>query len=343
LSRGEIEPVYYLFGSEPRLRDEALAAIRSALFGEGGGADVFNIDAIDARQRSAAEIIDAANQLPMGAPRRLIVVRGAESLIRAGASDGGHAFASYLANPSPTTCLVLLGEKPDLRLRAARSLAALGALWELGLPKDQRLAVWLEEEARRLGKRLGSRAAEKLVALTGNDLTVASMELEKLVVFVGDRDEIQGRDVEEAVGDRSGAGIWEFTDAVKRRDAAGALWALDRYLGTFRRPEDALFPLLGTLRGELGLLLHAREGRETRGLSGKALAGELSQALDVHPFRAEKAVAASVRFSRAEIETALQRLLAVDRRLKTSAVPARLLLDAWVWEFCGVESVQSRA
>jgi len=325
------------------LRDEALAAIRAVLFGNGRGAETFNIDTMDAREVSAAEIADAANQLPMMAPRRLLLVRGAEQLLRAGAGANEDAFTRYLENPSPTTCLVLFGEKPDLRLRTARALAAAGGFWEITLPKDQRLAAWLEKEAQRHGKRLGPGAAEKLVALTGNDLSTASMEVEKLVAFVGDRNEIDGRDVEEAVGDRSGAEIWEFTDALKARDAAAALRALDRYLGTFLRPEDALFPLLGMLRGELKMLLHAREGRESRGLSGRALADDLARSLEVHPFRAEKAAAASVRFGRGEIEAAFRRLLAVDRRLKSSAVAPRLLLDAWVWAFCGKGATGSRA
>jgi DNA polymerase-3 subunit delta len=131
----------YLYGDEPKLQDEVLTAIRGALFGQGGGAEAFNVDRIDAETASPAEIVDAANQLPVLAPRRLVVVRGAERLLRAEADAGEEgALARYLEHPSPQTCLVLLGEKPDGRLRLAKEIAG-GMTVELTVPRTT-LAAW---------------------------------------------------------------------------------------------------------------------------------------------------------------------------------------------------------
>jgi DNA polymerase-3 subunit delta len=344
LTEGRIAPVYYLHGEEPRLRDEALSAIRSALFGEGAAAEVFNVDRLDAETADPAELIDAANQLPVLAPRRLVIVRSAERLLRAdtGAGDEG-ALSRYLRKPSPVTCLVLLGEKPDMRLRLAKEIAAAGVVCELATPKDQALVSWLQEEAGRLGKRLQPDAAALIVAFSGNVLTASTQELAKLAAFVGDRKDIRVGDVEEAVKDRQVVEIWAFTDAVKARDAGVALETLDRYLSGFRRLDDALFPLLGMLRGELRILIHAREAQEEKGLRGGALAEALTAEFRIHPMRARKAAEASLRFSRRDLASALRRLLDVDRRLKSGATPPRLLLDAWVWRTCGGTAEGNRA
>jgi DNA polymerase-3 subunit delta len=343
---GEVAPVYYLYGDTPRLREEILSALQKALFGGADGGEAFNVDRLDASERSAQEIVDTANQLPVLAARRLVIVRGADQLLgRArpgrdpaggdgeGAADG--PLVTYFRTPSPSTCLVLIGEKPDARLRATRALAEAGILCDLSPPKDQALATWLQEEARRLGKRLRHDAATTLVAFTGNALETAAGELEKLALFVGEREEITSSDVEEAVKNREGALVWRFTDALKARDPQGALTALERYLRGFRRPEDALFPLLGTLRGELRMLLQAQEIGAVRRLRGRALAKKLVEEFKVNPYRAEKAAAAAERFSRAELRDALRALLGTDRRLKSSSLSPRLLLDAWVWQFCG--------
>jgi DNA polymerase-3 subunit delta len=278
------------------------------------------------------------------APRRLVIVRGAEQLLkdrsdrdparREGERSADGPLLTYLREPSPSTCLVLIGEKPDARLRVTRAIADAGVLCELASPKDQALATWLQDEAHRLGKRLPHDAAATLVAFAGNALEAAAGELEKLALFVGEREEITSADVEEAVKNREGALVWRFTDALKARDPQGALTALERYLRGFRRPEDALFPLLGILRSELRILLQAQEIGAARGLRGRALAKPLAEALKVHSYRAEKAAAAAERFSRAELLAAHRGLLRTDRRLKSSALSPRLLLDAWVWRFC---------
>ena len=339
LASGRIAPVYYLYGDEPKLRDEALTAIRGALFGRGGGAEAFNVDRIDAETVGPAEVVDAANQLPVLAPRRLVIVRSAERLLRADADAGQEsALARYLKQPSPQTCLVLLGEKPDGRLRLAKEIAAAGVTVELAVPKDHALVAWLQEEAGRLEKRLHPDAAGLLVAFSGNELTAASQELAKLAAFVGARKEIRVGDVEEAVKDRGAVQIWAFLDALKARDAARALETLERYLSGFRRLDDALFPLLGMLRAELRMLIQAREMEEEKGLRGSGLALALSKEFGIKPFRAEKAVQGAARFSRRELASALRRLLGIDRRLKSGATPPRLLLDAWVWRTCGAAS-----
>ena len=159
-------------------------------------------------------------------------------------------------------------------------------------------------------------------------------ELAKLAAFVGDRKDVRVGDVEEAVKDRAAVDIWAFTDAVKARDAARALETLDRYLSGFRRLDDALFPLLGMLRGELRILIHAQEEQEEKGLRGGALAETLTREFGIHPNRARKAMEASQRFSRRDLAAALRRLLDIDRRLKSGTTPPRLLLDAWVWRTC---------
>ena len=344
LAEGRVAPVYYLHGDEPHLRDEALAAIRGALFGGRGGAEEFNVDRLDAETSSPAEVADAANQLPVLAPRRLVIVRSAERLLRAEAGTGEEgALFRYLRKPSPATCLVLLGEKPDMRLRLAKEIASAGVVCELRVPKDQALVTWLQEEAGRLGKRLHPDAAALIVAFSGNELTASLQELAKLAAFVGDRKDVRVGDVEEAVKDRAAVDIWAFTDAVKARDAARALETLDRYLSGFRRLDDALFPLLGMLRGELRILIHAREEQEEKGLRGGALAETLTREFGIHPNRARKAMEASLRFSRRDLAAALRRLLDIDRRLKSGATPPRLLLDAWVWRTCGEEAGSRRA
>lgn len=268
---------------------------------------------------------------------RLVIVRRAELLLR---EEG---LAGYLAAPCATTCLVLLGEKPDARLRSTRALAAAGVVCALSSPQDQALAAWLEREARRLGKQLAPGAAEHLVTYAGNALAPAAAELEKLALYVGEAREITVRDVEQAVADRGGAIVWKFTDALKARNAPVALVALGRYLSGFRRLDEALFPLMGMLRVELRMMMMAKEAGETGKLRGDALAVSLAKEWGRNDYRVKLAVRASARFSRHELLSRHRGLLEADRRLKSSNIPQRVLLESWVWRFCEKESPAGNA
>src|SRR5690349_3078854 len=111
LARGEIDPVYCLYGRERFLLGRALDAIRAAVL-EPATRD-FNYDLLDAPKAGVAGIVAAARTLPMMGRRRLVVVRGIDEL-REGA--GLEELTAYVAAPAPETVLVLLaGERIDAR------------------------------------------------------------------------------------------------------------------------------------------------------------------------------------------------------------------------------------
>ena len=70
LDAGRFRPAYLLLGEEPLLRDDALAAIRSATLVE--GASDFNWDLLPAASTTPARLRDAVAMLPVMAPRRLV-------------------------------------------------------------------------------------------------------------------------------------------------------------------------------------------------------------------------------------------------------------------------------
>ena len=75
--RGMLLPVYVLAGEERFLRDEVVAEIRAAALG--GGIAAFNEDKFTAGEVDVDKVIvAAARTVPMMAPKRFVLVRGAE-------------------------------------------------------------------------------------------------------------------------------------------------------------------------------------------------------------------------------------------------------------------------
>ena len=74
--KGALGPVYLVVGEERLLRDEVIAALREASLGNGIAA--FNEDKFTAGEAGADKILGAARTVPMMAPRRFVLVRGAD-------------------------------------------------------------------------------------------------------------------------------------------------------------------------------------------------------------------------------------------------------------------------
>jgi DNA polymerase III subunit delta len=126
LGKGELAPVYYLYGLEDVLKDEAVRSILDRAL-EPGMRD-FNLDQRSASQVDAEEVHALCNTLPMMAERRVVVFRELEAWKRK--TKGRSEFFRYLERPNPQTVVILVqgsgeeSEDPELaRASRARSVA----------------------------------------------------------------------------------------------------------------------------------------------------------------------------------------------------------------------------
>ena len=76
LAKGQVRPAYLLVGSEPLLRDDALAAIESAVLAE--GPRDFNFDRLEVGPVTPGRLEEALATLPVMASHRLVLVRETE-------------------------------------------------------------------------------------------------------------------------------------------------------------------------------------------------------------------------------------------------------------------------
>ena len=105
ISTGEIAPLYFFYGENSVLIEEAVRAVQAKLFS--GRDPGLNAAVYDAQVHSPAEIIQCARTIPFAAPRRLVVVKRAHAF----REGQWKTFESYLAKPAPHCCLILTGSK----------------------------------------------------------------------------------------------------------------------------------------------------------------------------------------------------------------------------------------
>ena len=225
-------PVHLLLGDAGLLVSEAEKALVAAALD--GGAAGFNLATYDASE-GAPGALSLARTPPMMARKRVVVVRGMQKAPVALLDD----LLTYAANPSPTTVLVLTGDKTpgavggkDRGKVLANKVDKLGGLRRFRT-RDQRPVPFAQARARDAGCELDGDAARLLVELVGDDLGQVRLELDKAVAFVGGQGRIDRRVIEATSSVVAEAVQWELTDAIVARDA-------DRGLAvTYRMLEDA--------------------------------------------------------------------------------------------------------
>ena len=161
LARGAVAPVYLLYGEEDLLVEEALDAIlQAALEGDGR---TFNLDVLRGGETDGRDIVERASSFPMAGGRRVVVVREADRL----PAHDCEILAAYVGEPSPSTCLVLVAVKPDMRKKPFATVKRSGGALECKRLYEDKIPPWIVEAVRKGGYRIEPEAAKLLAAYTG--------------------------------------------------------------------------------------------------------------------------------------------------------------------------------
>jgi DNA polymerase-3 subunit delta len=320
--RGEIAPIYYLFGKERFLVTRAVNAIREAVLEERTKA--FNLDVIDCKEAAhpGERIVAAAHTLPMLAKRRLVLAKDADEL----EAEDFEALAAYAREPSPTTCVLMVAETADQRRKFFIDLKKRGAVVKYDPPYERQLRPWVDGEARRQGVSLEAGAAELLVQVIGADLAQLASALEQLSLYAGGRKRITVADVEEVVAETRQHSVFDLANAVGDGDARRALHQLGRMLAAKEAAVKILFMVTRHFRQ-----LYSVRDLDRRGAGRE----EVAQALGIPPFFVEGLVKQSRRLKAGTLARTFEALYQADRALKGSRLGDELVLERLVLELCG--------
>ncbi|MGH7796197.1 MAG: DNA polymerase III subunit delta [Candidatus Binatia bacterium] len=260
-----------------------------------------------------------------------------------------HRLATLLDQGLPEwSFLLLTAVQVDRRTRLFKRFEELGAVLYLGLERDrsgkisrESLLEFVSQRLREAGKNVEPQAREMILARAGDDLRGLQQELEKLLLFIGDRSTIRVEDVELMVADRGEGWIFDLTRALGDRDAATALAQLARLIAQGEHP----LKILGTIAAEARRLLLARQILTgdlaklwRRGMTyqqfQQSVLKQGTSLLGRNPYGDYVCLQRAERFSMAELRSFMERLLDADLRLKSSGSQPRIVLEKLFLEMC---------
>jgi DNA polymerase-3 subunit delta len=186
---------------------------------------------------------------------------------------------------------------------------------------------WIGEYCGTQSVKIDPDAARELVDALGGDMMMISNELEKLILYVGEKKRVTLGDVETMVLAAKQRSLYELTDAISAKDRVRALEMLDAILSTGEGDEAAighLYMLAKTFRQMLVIL--ERNVRDQR-----MLWAALWQGFRVPPFAADDIIKQARRYkSKRELTRAIRLVAKTDLALRSNPVSKRFVLEKLV-------------
>ena len=239
-----VSPVHLVLGDDPRFRADATKSLIAELLGADDPSlalEEFSLaPRADAGEGDAAPAADgpsvvatalgSASTPPFGTERRVIVIREVGAM---GATDA-EAVARYLADPCPTTALVLVAGGGRIPVALTKAVKAAGGVEVKTSPAKtgDALATALDGA----GVKLTAAAAHRVADWLGDDAGRIPALLDVLRAAYGEGARIDVDDLEPYLGEAGGVAPYHLTGAIDKGDAAGALEILHRLRGTSYHP-----------------------------------------------------------------------------------------------------------
>ena len=209
--------VYLLTGDEPYLVLQARHMLKKAMVKEG---DTMNYAAFTDGKVDINTLQQLAFTYPFFSEKRVLLLDGTGIL-----KTGKDEFVNIMEKMPETTCIVICEPEVDKRSKVFKWIKKNGYVAEF-LKKNQTEKVLLRWIATLLGKekkQIRENNALYFLQKTGDDMFQIKNEADKLIAYVGEREEITKADIDAIASGEVQDKIFELVDAIANGNKTAAL------------------------------------------------------------------------------------------------------------------------
>jgi len=305
------------------------------------GADfdpAMNLQRLDEKSATAEEIRTAVSTLPFFGASRLVLLENFAGKTEKNRLD---FFLHLFSAIPPSTHLVITAEDHQKWRRindrweqvwetfssthwlvkdfSSRSEAV---IFDAGVPELRQMPQWILNEAKILGGRFDAAAAAELTQQVGNDTSIASQEILKLLTYVDLKRPVTREDVLELVSVEGTADVFLMLDRLMDGKTRDAQWLMHQLLDD-TQPAVILGAVIHRFRQLLLVNEALAEGEILTGVAAK---------IGILPKKMEDYARAAKGYGKVRLEGIYRRLLEIDLQAKTSEVDLAGNLEVFILE-----------
>lgn len=218
INKGNFAPVYLLMGEEDFYIDRIVEAIESKAIEEED--KDFNLNVYYGVDADMENVVAACQQLPVMAPRRLVILKEAQS--KQQAKQALEKLALYVGRPNTSTVFVVAFKGDNLNATSSlmKNAAKGGAIiFKSERVKDYQLPSHLRDYCATHKCSIDDKASEMLCEYIGGPLTKLFGEVNKLIQIKGGQGQrITAEDIERNIGISKDFNNFELTSAIANKN-----------------------------------------------------------------------------------------------------------------------------
>lgn len=326
--------VLLIFGEEEFLKDEALNYIIKQIIPNISTG--YDFDMLKADDITLDKAIDICRSYPFVSEKRAVVIKNFDKYFSGRVSKKSvekTALYKYLQSPQPSTFLVLTAEVDSLngisknllttknQDKAYKAMKSAKFPFDIILDKyqwieyakvwDNTFPAWIKNRMKAKGKSISDPAIQILLSHTNPTLRDLNNELEKLLIYVLEKKEINADDAISVVGTSRQFNVFELQKAVGAKDLNLSLTILQNMLAV-DRAEMLIMSILTRFFIALWKLAESGGVNEQNKY-------EIARNIGVSPFFLNDYVISIQRYGIQRIDRAFGILCETDELLKTSS------------------------
>ena len=329
IKAGKFAGMYLLYGEEAFLRNYNKNSLKLALVSPD---DNLNYSYFEGSGTNVSEVVDLINTMPFMSDKRVVLCENTGWMAK---EEGGGADLSMLTDAlesiSEDVVFILCEEKVDKRSKLYKTISSHGVCEEFARLTDDRLANWVRGYAANQGKNLNPNTAMYFVTETGNDMLLLSLELDKLIAWALDKNEITIEDVDTVCTHQINNKIFDMITSISNHRQKEALKLYYDLLNLRESP----FHIQALLVRQYNNMLIVRDGI-SRGMGVQAIAAKTG----IRDWLVRK-LADSVRsMSLSEIRDNIEACAGAEEAIKTGNMTDTLAIELLIISLSNKRKVQ---
>lgn len=255
IKNGTFKNMYLLFGEEAFMRNYYKKQLRDALV---DSEDNLNYSYFEGSNTDINQVTDLVNTMPFMSDHRVVMCENTGWMLKdsESAADNLKVLMDALKAIGEDVVFIICEEKVDKRAALYKLINSEGVAEEFAKETDETLARWAAGYCNAAGKKMTSATAMYFITEAGNDMTLLSLELEKLIAWCLDRSEITIKDIDEVCTHQVNGKIFDMITAISQRRQKEAL-KLYYDLLTLR---ESGFHILSLLVRQYNNMLEVKDG-----------------------------------------------------------------------------------
>lgn len=324
LKENKLQNVYLFYGQEDYLIKYYTNSISSMIVDE--ETKDLNYIYLDGK-KDTETIIQNCETMPVFCEKKLVIAKnsGLFKSKKGDSGDGGsdkksgnNKLAEYIENMPNYTCIIFIESEVDKRMKLVNTIKKHGLVVEFEYQKPVDLVKWVTKVFKSYKKIIAPMAASYLVENSEYSMVELLNEIDKIVNFMEDKQQVSLEDVESVCTKTIKSRIFDLTDAVSEGNISKALILLNDMASVREPMQKVMYMIVRQIR-----MVYRMKLLRQKGIREDAAAKQMG----LTPFVASKVLGLSRNMNADILEKAMYYSLELDESIKTGKMTDRTAIE----------------